>query len=237
MKDLEKGYHASPNIHSASDIYEIENIACDPEHKIEDFIQKNFELAGKKLLDIGCGTGFHLPFFSEKAEHIYGLEPHDENRLKGMKRIVDLDLQNISLFKGSAEAISLADNLIDFAYSRFAYFWGKGCEPGIEEVFRVLKPGGSFLMIDNNLERGTFGGWVKRSFGHSDTKQSEIDQFWSDQGFDLTIIDSEWRFESREDLEKVLAIEFPKEIYREIISEHSGNVIDYSFNLYYKTKS
>jgi len=177
-----------------------------------------------------------LPIFAKKSNHVFGIEPHDESRIKGMKRLVDENLKNVSILKGTAESISLEDGLIDLAYARFAYFWGAGCEKGIEEVFRVLKQGGSFIMIDNNLERGTFGNWVKRSFNFSSSKQSETDEFWKNQGFELKVIDSSWKFNNREDLESVLKIEFPAKIYDEIIKEHSGLIIDYTFNLYFKSK-
>ncbi|EQC45315.1 class I SAM-dependent methyltransferase [Bacteriovorax sp. Seq25_V] len=236
MKNLNAGAHASPNIQTDSDIYELENRACDPDHKIESFLETKFGWETGNVLDIGCGTGFHLPFFAKKANHVFGVEPHDDSRIKGMKRLVDENLKNVSILKGTAEAISLEDDLIDFAYARFAYFWGAGCEKGIEEVFRVLKQGGSFAMIDNNLERGTFGNWVKRSFNFSNSKQSETDEFWKNQGFELKVIDSAWEFTNREDLESVLKIEFPAKIYDEIIKEHKGLVIDYTFNLYFKSK-
>lgn len=236
MSSLDKGFHESPNIHLNSDVYEIENKACDPESKIEKFIESTFDLKNKNILDIGCGTSFHLPHYSTFAAHVFGIEPYDVNRLKGMKRIFDQKIQNVSLLKGTAESIPLSDGLIDFAYARFAYFWGEGCEKGLEEVFRVLKTGGAFLMIDNNLERGTFGGWVKRLFNHADDKQSKIDQFWSKQGFALKTIDSEWSFNSRTDLEKVISIEFPEDLAKDIINKHKGTRIDYSFNLYFKTK-
>lgn len=236
MSDLNKGFHESPNIHLNYDVYEVENLACDPERKIENFIESKFDLRNKNILDIGCGTGFHLPYYSALAAHVFGVEPFDVNRLIGMKRIFDLGLENVSLLKGTAEVLPLKSGLVDFAYARFAYFWGEGCEKGLDEAFRVLKSGGTFLMIDNNLERGTFGSWVKKSFGHSDNKQNEIDSFWSSQGFDLESIDSQWSFKSREDLEKVILIEFPEKIAKEIISEHKGTSIDYTFNLYFKTK-
>jgi len=236
MSSLNEGFHKSPNIHSNSDIYEIENLACDPERKIENFIESVFDLENKNILDIGCGTGFHLPYYADIASHVFGVEPFDVNRLKGMERVVRGGFENISLLKGTAESLSINSGLIDFAYARFAYFWGEGCEKGIDEVFRVLKSGGSFLMIDNNLERGTFGQWVKKSFQHSDDKQSTVDHFWASMGFHLKTIDSEWCFKCREDLENVIRIEFAKDMADEIIEGYQGNSIDYSFNLYYKTK-
>jgi len=177
-----------------------------------------------------------LPFFATKADHVFGVEPHDDSRIKGMKRIAEQGLSNVSILKGTAEAICLEDDLIDFAYARFAYFWGEGCEKGLDEVFKKLKSGGTFVMIDNNLERGTFGKWVKKSFNFSDEHQSSVEKFWKDNGFELKVIDSEWKFKNREDLESVLKIEFPKELYNQIVKEHKGLSIDYTFNLYYKTK-
>ena len=236
MKDLNDGFRNSPNIQTDSELYELENIACDPENKIESFLAETCAWNDKIVMDIGCGTGFHLPSYAKKASHVFGVEPFDESRIKAYKRIVDQKLFNISIVKGTAEAIPLESNLVDFAYSRFAYFWGEGCEKGLAEVFRVLKPGGFFAMIDNNLERGTFGHWVKKSFNHSETKQTEIEQFWKDQGFKQKVIDSKWEFKSREDLENVLSIEFPKDLHQEIITQHTGLSIDYTFNIYYRFK-
>ena len=236
MKNLNDGVHLSPNIQTDSDIYELENKACDPEHRIESFLKSIFNWSGKNVLDIGCGTAFHLPYFSKEAKHVFGVEPHDSSRIKGMKRIVEMGLENVSVIKGSAETIRLEDNFIDFAYARFAYFWGKGCEKGLKEVFRVLNSGGIFIMIDNNLERGTFGSWVKESFNFSDSKQAEVEDFWKNNGFKLKVIDSKWQFQNRKDLEKVLSIEFPDEVYKKIVKSHTGLSIDYTFNLYYKLK-
>jgi len=235
VKDLNAGVHVSPNIQSDAEVYEIENIACDPENKIETFLKSVFNWSGKRVLDVGCGTGFHLPLYAQKAAHVFGVEPHDKSRIKAMRRISDLELSNVSIFKGTAESIVLEKESIDFVYSRFAYFWGAGCEAGLEEVFRLLRPGGLFVMIDNNLERGTFGSWVKQSFNHSDVKQEGVDAFWKSQGFAMKTIDSSWSFKTREDLENVLKIEFPK-MYLDLLSQHKGLAIDYSFNLYFKIK-
>ncbi len=236
MNDLNAGAHHSPNINENSETYEIENLACDPEHLIEGFFSKLIDIEEKNILDIGCGTGFHLPYFKDKANHIFGVEPFDDSRIQALRRIADQNIKNISILKGTAETVLLKDCSIDFAYSRFAYFWGEGCEPGIKEIFRVLKSKGLFCMIDNNLEEGEFGPWVKESFKFSDQKQAEVDSFWKSQGFKLKTIHSKWSFKNREDFKRVIKIEFSKELASKIIEQHQSLDIKYAFNIYYKYK-
>ena len=234
MKDLSRGAHVSPNIQGDSLHYELENQICDPEHKIENFLESIFDWSGKFVLDIGCGTGFHLPYFADSARHVFGIEPHDLSRLKAMKRVLSLRAPNISLLKGTAETIPLRDSLVDFAIARFAYFWGNGCENGLKEVNRILAPKSCMVIIDNNLEEGTFGPWVKESFNFSDSKQNEVEEFWKDQGFSLEKIHSSWEFNNRQDFENVLRIEFPDSVYKKILTSHQSLTIEYTFNIYYQ---
>jgi len=34
--------------------------------------------SGETFLDIGCGTGFHLPRWAEQARSVVGVEPHPD---------------------------------------------------------------------------------------------------------------------------------------------------------------
>jgi ubiquinone/menaquinone biosynthesis C-methylase UbiE len=153
------GIHASPNIQSAPDVYEVENHAADPEQLVEKAMQAIATWAGKTVLDLGAGTGFHIPHFSE-AEHVFAVEPHDDSRLLAMRRIANLALPNVSILKGSAEYIPLRDQSIGICHSRFAYFFAPNCLPGLWELERVMRPGGTAFIVDNDLVEGTFARWL-----------------------------------------------------------------------------
>ena len=44
-----------------------------------------------------------------------------------------------------------------------------------------------------------------------------------------------WTFDSREDLESVVRIEFPAAIAEEILAEHEGTGVDYAVNVWSRT--
>src|SRR3989442_1062520 len=82
-------------------------------------------------------------------------------------------------------------------------------DPGLAEVERVLRPGGAIFVIDNDWDHGTFGGWLRRSPWAEGYDPEATRRFWAERGFGSRLIESDWRFDSREDLEAVVRIEFP----------------------------
>jgi ubiquinone/menaquinone biosynthesis C-methylase UbiE len=201
------GIHPSSNIQTAPDLYEVENRAADPNQHVERAMEALAALTGKTMLDLGAGTGFHIPRFHQ-AEHIFAMEPHDDSRRLATRRIADLALRNVSILKGSAEYIPFRDQSVDICHSRFAYFFAPNCLPGLRELERVMRPGGTAFIIDNDLVEGTFAAWLQQSPYYKSATASEVSQFWREQGFIEQSIPSEWLFDKREDLENVVRLEF-----------------------------
>lgn len=228
------GVHAAPNIQSAPDLYEIENIAADPDGRIEAAMRAIAPLDDRIVLDIGAGTGFHIPRFHQRAHHVIAVEPHGPSRLRAMARAVSLGLERASILAGSAERLLLPDASIDIAHARFAYFFAPDCAPGLVELARIMRPGGTAFIIDNDRREGTFASWLQRTPFWARDDAGSVESFWAAHGFTLTRIASEWRFASRADLEAVIRLEFPGELGEQLVSEHSGLVVDYVYDLYSK---
>lgn len=186
---------------------------------------------GRAVLDLGCGTGFHLPSFAATAASAVGVEPHPDLVAIARRRVRALD--NVRVEQGVAQSLPLPDASVDVVHARWAYFFGPGCEPGLAELDRVVRRGGTAFVIDNDATRSTFGGWFRRGYPDLDPPEV-VERFWSTRGWTRTAVDTRWSFSSRADLESVVRIEFAKPVADEIIAEHRGTEVDYAVNLWRK---
>jgi SAM-dependent methyltransferase len=220
----------SPNIWRHPTTYALENRAVDPDGRLEAEMRAIADWAGRSVFDVGCGTGFHLPRFAATAESVTGVEPHPD--LAAIARRRTRSLPSVTVLEGTAQALPVADASVDIVHARWAYFFGPGCEPGLAELDRVVRRGGTAFVIDNDATRSTFGGWFRR--GYPDVDPQTVERFWSMHGWRRTPVDIEWRFDSRADLESVVRIEFTPELAEEILGEHHGTTVDYAVNLWSK---
>ena len=223
----------SPNIWSDPDVYEIENRAVDPDRLIEAAMSGLHDWTGQQVLDVGCGSGFHLPRFAQAASTVVGVEPYEPLATLARQRISDLSLANASVLDGAAQQLPLTDNSVDVVHARWAYFFGPGCEPGLAEVGRVLRPGGTAFVIDNDASRSMFGAWFRRAMPTYDP--AAVERFWARQGWSQERIEVRWSFESREDFESVVRIEFTETLADGILAEHEGSGVDYAVNVWWRT--
>ncbi|MFB9313132.1 class I SAM-dependent methyltransferase [Nocardioides plantarum] len=224
----------SPNIWEHTATYEVENRAVDPDGRLWSTLESLAGpdgWAGRTVLDLGCGTGFHLPLFAERAASVVGVEPHPA--LLGLARRRTAALGNVTLRPGTAQAVPLPDRSVDVVHVRWAYFFGPGCEPGLAELDRVVRPGGTALVIDNDGSRSTFGAWFRRGYPHL-PPPADIERFWASRGWTRTPVDMGWRFTSRADLEAVVRIEFKPSVAEEILRHHDGLEVDYAVNVWSK---
>ena len=230
LGNIRPGAIPSPNIWHHTATYEIENRAVDPSGRLEAEMRTIADWADRDVLDLGCGTGFHLPRFAATAGSVTGVEPHPD--LVAIARRRTRSLPSVTVLEGTAQALPLADASVDVVHARWAYFFGPGSEPGLAELDRVVRRGGSAFVIDNDPTRSTFGRWFRR--GYPSVDPESVERFWSTRGWRRTPVDVEWRFDSRADLESVVRIEFTRELADELLAEHEGGTVDYAVNLWSK---
>ena len=221
----------SPNIWDAPDVYEIENLGVDREHVLEAAMRAVLDWDGRDVVDIGCGTGFHLPYFARTARSVLGVEPHPPLAALAAQRVSGMP--SVSVREEGAASIGVPDASFDVAHARWAYFFGPGCEPGLAELDRVVRPGGAAFVIDNDASRSTFGTWFRRALPSYDPRA--VERFWERHGWQRERLDIRWTFDSRDDFEAVVGIEFAPEHADLILAEHpDATGVDYAVNLWWR---
>lgn len=208
----------APNQAGNPAAYEIENAAIDHEGTLAEALSAAAEWEQRDLLDLGCGTGYWLPHYARHARSVVGVEP-DISLLKAAASRSN----DVRVLHGSAEHIPLPNASVDVVHARFAYFFPPGCDTGLAEVVRVLRPGGTLVVIDNDHRWGQFADLLADSpwavpQGHADA----TDRWWAERGAQRREVRSSWQFESREDLETVLRLEIPPDISTNWLNAHPG---------------
>jgi SAM-dependent methyltransferase len=194
-------------------------------------MRERADWAGRDVLDVGCGTGFHLPTFAGTARSVVGVEPNDALAAIARRRV--RRLPTVSVLTGVAGRLPLPDASVDVVHARWAYFFGPGSEPGLAELDRVVRRGGTAFVIDNDPERSTFGGWFRRGFPEVDPQA--VERFWSLHGWSRERLEIEWTFDSREDFEAVVRIELPTAVAEQVLTEHpDATGVDYAVNLWWR---
>jgi ubiquinone/menaquinone biosynthesis C-methylase UbiE len=182
------------------------------------------------LLDVGCGTGFHLPRWAEHARAVIGVEPHPS--LAALARRRTRRLPHVEVRQGTAQDLPVPDASVDVVHARWAYFFGPGSEPGLAELDRVVRRGGTAYVIDNDPTRSTFGSWFRR--GYPEVDPDAVERFWSTHGWTRIPVDTRWSFASRADLESVVRIEFTARVADALLAEHTGTEVDYAVNVWWR---
>lgn len=222
------GVLASPNIWNWPEIYERENQAVDPDGTLWAMLAVHAGWTGADVLDIGCGDGFHLPRFAERARTVVGVEPHRPLVVRARRRV--RELSNVQVLAGRAQRLPLPDGSVDLAHARLAYFFGPGCERGLAEARRVLRPGGMLAVIDLDGTHAPYGHWLCAAAPRY--RPAEVEAFFAAQGFDCRRVDTVWRFRERADLEAALRIEFTPEVAARAIAQTPGLTIPVRYRLH-----
>ena len=178
--------------------------------------------AGADVLDVGCGTGASLPRFAATARSVVGVEPHPPLLERAAARA--RELPRTSVVRGSAEALPLPDASVDLAHARWAYFFGPGCEPGLAELDRVVRPGGAAVVLDTDAGRSEYGRWFRRALPGWD--QVAVDRFFARRGWSAERLLVRWELASRADFEAVVRIELPPAAADGLLAANPGTGLE-----------
>jgi len=109
------------------------------------FLKENVKNKKKKILDAGCGEGRFLKYFVDNKYNITGMDLS--------KEYIRLAKKNVGKGKfvvGSVTNIPFKDNSFDYIFSVDVFQHVPDLNKAIKETQRVLKKGGTLIIIDKN---------------------------------------------------------------------------------------
>ncbi|MEO2070250.1 MAG: bifunctional demethylmenaquinone methyltransferase/2-methoxy-6-polyprenyl-1,4-benzoquinol methylase UbiE [Zunongwangia sp.] len=108
----------------------------------------------ENVLDIATGTGDLAIQIAEAADakKIVGLDLSEGMLKVGRKKIMSKNLQTkIEMIQGDSEALPFDDNSFDVITVAFGVRNFENLELGLSEIYRVLKKGGLFIVLETSV--------------------------------------------------------------------------------------
>ncbi|WP_108424824.1 class I SAM-dependent methyltransferase [Flagellimonas amoyensis] len=106
------------------------------------------DLEGKKIMDIGAGSGYFSVKLAEKGAQVIAADVDDEFQAALQKRIEDNNLKNIELRKIPYDCPDLTDNEVDMVMIVNTYHHIENRSDYFKKVKKGIKPEGELVVID-----------------------------------------------------------------------------------------
>lgn len=158
-------------------------------HFRRDIVERLTLRGDERLLDVGCGTGTFLAEVKRRFSGVVavGIDP-DPAVLRIAKRRLARSGYPADLEVARAEALPFPDAAFDVAASTlvFHHLPTQAKHAALQEVYRVLRPGGRFLLVDFGTRPAHKVPWWLR-FEHveylDDHVQGRLPAFLAQAGF------------------------------------------------------
>lgn len=112
--------------------------------------QTTVEAARGRVLEIGVGSGLNLPLYGAAVDQIYGIDPSLELLDRAGQRIADAHVP-VLLVRASAEQLPFGHATFDTLVMTWTLCSIPNPSTALEEMRRVLKPGGRLLFVEHGL--------------------------------------------------------------------------------------
>ena len=118
--------------------------------------------SGDTVLDLGCGSGYagRVLRDTRDAGRVYGLDGSPEMARNARSYTDD---SGTGYLVGDFDALPFADDTVDHVWSMEAFYYATDPAHTLEEITRVLRPGGTFYCAVNYYEENVHShAWQER---------------------------------------------------------------------------
>jgi len=113
------------------------------------------------VLEVGAGGGQNFPFYDPtRVERVEAVEP-DEAMLVEARRALSTAPVPITPTHARVESLPFPDTHFESAVATLVFCSVGDPERGLREIWRVLKPGGTLLLLEHVRAQGSITSWVQ----------------------------------------------------------------------------
>jgi SAM-dependent methyltransferase len=121
-------------------------LASEPK-EIQDYFYEPAQQAGKRLLDVGCGTGYVAALYAKHGAIVSACDIAERSVELTRKRLAWLGLRAVEVVAANAEALPFEAAQFDTVTSFGVLHHTPDTARALLEVARVLKPGGTAYLM------------------------------------------------------------------------------------------
>jgi ubiquinone/menaquinone biosynthesis C-methylase UbiE len=161
------------------------------------FVSRRFRTSSQA---IGAGTGLNLAHYPENLERLVLAEP-DEHLANRLERRLERLGRRAEIVRAPAELVPFHDDSFDTVVSTLVLCTVSDPARSLEEIRRVLRPGGSMLFLEHvRSDKPRLARWRDRlhdiwqSFADGCNCNRRTLELLSDHGFEVSVSErAEWR--------------------------------------------
>lgn len=151
---------------------------------------------GRRVLDVGVGTGLELPMFT-KGTRLIGVDLSEPMLRIAQKRIEGGRLAHVEgLVRGDAMNLSFPDAAFDCAVAPYVLTVVPDPHATLDEIARVVRPGGEIVLVNHiGAERGPIA-WIEKAMGKASARLGWRPEFpwavlgdWIDRRADISLVE------------------------------------------------
>ncbi len=134
-----------------------EEIWNEPSEDIYYYLNRWQQIGFKKFLDLGCGKGRHSHLFADSGFEVFSFDL-SEKAINLVKNEAERRRQKIHVNIGDIKNLPYKSEIFDciLSYHTIYHTDTKGIDIVLDEIYRILKPGGEIFITLNSKDNPSF---------------------------------------------------------------------------------